>query len=128
MRVRAWWALGCTFGFVGVAGGAFGAHALEDLVTAERLATWGTGTAYMQMHALALIGLAVAGTSASHRALDVAGGCFTAGMVLFTGSLWLLVLLDLPILGAVTPLGGLCFLVGWVAALIGGWKAFSSRA
>jgi uncharacterized membrane protein YgdD (TMEM256/DUF423 family) len=119
------WALGCLFGFLGVAGGAFGAHALEEMVSADRLHTWSVGTSYLQIHGVALICLGLARMVFTHRALDVAGVAFTVGIVLFSGSLWTLVLLDLPILGAVTPFGGVCFLVGWVAALIGGWRAIS---
>ncbi len=128
MRSRTWWALACVFGFVSVAGGAFGAHGLKDVVPPERIVTWTVGTTYMQMHALALLGLALARRKMGHRALDVAGAFFTVGIALFSGSLWLLVLLDLPILGAITPLGGVCFLLGWGVALFGGWKTMSQPA
>jgi uncharacterized membrane protein YgdD (TMEM256/DUF423 family) len=120
MRARTWWTLGCVLGFIGVAGGAFGAHGLKSMVPPERLATWSTGADYIQIHAVALIGLGAARLHLEHRALDVAGVAFGLGTLLFTGSLWSLVLLDLPILGAVTPLGGVSFLVGWAAAAVGG--------
>ena len=128
MRHRTWWALACIFGFVSVAGGAFGAHGLENMVSPKRLATWTVGTTYMQMHALAMLGLALACRHQPHRAFDVAGAFFAVGVALFSGSLWLLVLLDLPILGAITPLGGVCFLLGWSAALFGGWQAMRPPA
>ncbi len=125
MQARTWWVLGCVFGFVGVLGGAFGAHALEDMVSPDRLDTWSVGTNYLQIHGLALVCLGLARTGWAHRGLDVAGVAFTLGTCLFSGSLWALVLLDLPMLGAITPFGGVCFLVGWLAALVGGWGAFA---
>lgn len=128
MQGRVWWALGCGVGFVSVAGGAFGAHGLRELVPPERLATWSTGADYAMAHAMALLAVGVARSQGAGRALDLAGGAFVGGVVLFTGSLWALVLLDLPVLGAVTPLGGLLFLLGWVAAAIGGWRALSPGA
>jgi len=120
MRARMWWVLGCVIGLCGVAGGAFGAHGLRNMVPPERLATWATGAEYALIHAVALIGVGAVRLQLSHRALDIAGLSFGLGTLLFTGSLWLLVLLDLPKLGAVTPFGGTLFLVGWVAAAIGG--------
>ena len=128
MQARTWWVLGCLFGFLGVVGGAFGAHALEEMVSPDRLHTWGVGTSYLQVHGMALICLGLLRTTVVDRALDVAGVAFTVGICLFSGSLWTLVLLDLPILGAVTPFGGVCFLVGWLAALTGGWRAIVPSA
>ena len=117
---RIWWTAGCVVGFVGVAGGAFGAHGLREMVTPERLVTWGTGADYCMVHALALLAVGVLQQRCNHRALRVAGAAFLAGTCVFTGSLWALVLLDLPVLGAITPIGGTLFLLGWVAAAIGG--------
>lgn len=126
MHSKTWWVLGCLFGFIGVAGGAFGAHGLRSMVTPERLVTWGTGADYCQVHAVALLAVAAMRHQVSHRALDIAGGALSGGVVVFTGSLWALVLLDVPVLGAITPIGGLLFLVGWVAAAIGGARALDA--
>lgn len=101
-----------------VAAGAFGAHALRDLVAPERLATWATGAQYGMLHGLAAV---VAGALAAHgwpRA-TLAGWLFVAGTVLFAGSLFALVGLGVPALGAVTPLGGLAFLAGWAVLAAG---------
>lgn len=109
-----WWQLAGALGALAVATGAFGAHGLEDKVTPERLATWETAARYHLAHALAL------GLVAAHPATPrVAGVLFTAGIALFAGSLYLLVLLDKGWLGAITPLGGLCLIAGWVALALG---------
>jgi uncharacterized membrane protein YgdD (TMEM256/DUF423 family) len=115
--------LGSAFGFVGVAAGAFGAHALRDSVTPARLAAWETAVFYALVHALAMLACAcvatrfgkdAAATKADPtRLLRLAGILFAAGIVLFSGSLFVVVLADAPALGAITPIGGLCFLAGW---------------
>lgn len=102
-------------GFVGVLLGAFGAHALEGVVSPERLLTFETGVRYQLVHAVSLLGLAALARSSPTRALALAGNLFTVGTVVFSGSLYLLVLLDQAWMGAITPLGGVAFLVGWMA-------------
>lgn len=97
-------------GATAVAAGAFGAHALRGAVPAERLATWQTGASYHLVHAVVLYVLALSPTP---RPLSF--GLFTAGVLLFSGSLYALVLLDVPALGAVTPLGGVTFILGWLS-------------
>ena len=108
--------LGAALAAVGVALGAFGAHGLRSLVTAERLAVFETGVRYHLVHALAV--LAAAG--AAHVAPQAAGprwagGLFAVGVLLFSGSLYLLVWTGVTTWGAVTPIGGLAFLAGWIA-------------
>ncbi|PSR02740.1 MAG: DUF423 domain-containing protein [Bacteroidetes bacterium QS_8_68_28] len=97
-----------------VAAGAFGAHALEGRVTAGRLEVFETAVRYQMYHALALLFVGWAGrTLDSSVLLAGAGGCFAAGIVIFSGSLYLLVLTDTGWLGAVAPIGGVAFLAGW---------------
>lgn len=98
-----------------MAAGAFGAHALRGLVTPERLATFETGARYALTHALALtaLGLFLVARPDYAPALRAVAGLWISGIVLFAGSLWALVLLDLPVLGAVTPLGGVAMIAGW---------------
>jgi len=96
-----------------VALGAFGAHGLESRVTPERLETFKTGVQYHMIHALALLAVSWAFTQWPGRLVEGAGYCFLAGIVLFSGSLYLLVLTNTSWLGAVTPLGGVAFIVGW---------------
>lgn len=96
-----------------VAFGAFGAHGLKALVTPERLQTFETAVRYQMYHALALLFLGW--LTAQHKTPVVtwAGYFFVAGIVIFSGSLYLLVLTDTPWLGAVTPFGGVAFISGW---------------
>jgi uncharacterized membrane protein YgdD (TMEM256/DUF423 family) len=101
-----WIVVGSVLGFLGVAAGAFGAHALRGSLPPDRLEVFETAVRYQMYHALAL---ALAGL------LDAsgAGWAFFAGTLVFSGSLYLLVLLDQRWLGAVTPIGGVLMLVGW---------------
>jgi uncharacterized membrane protein YgdD (TMEM256/DUF423 family) len=104
-----------------VALGAFGAHGLRSMVTPERVLTWETGARYLTYHGLGLlwIGLALHAGFGADRWLRRAAVLLGVGCVLFCGSLFALVLLDLPILGAVAPLGGVAFMAGWACAAWG---------
>jgi len=106
-------ALGATLAGLAVAAGAFGAHALKEAVSPERLDVFDTAVRYQMMHALALLLVAALSDDRLERPLRFAATLFVTGIVLFSGSLYALVLADLPVLGAVTPLGGVLFLVGW---------------
>lgn len=99
-----------TLGAIAVAGGAFGAHALRDHVPADRLAVWETAARYHLVHAVVLLVLALLPSPPvlSQRLIG-------AGVCVFAGSLYLLVLLDQPLLGAVTPIGGLLLISGWAS-------------
>ena len=108
------------FGLLGVAFGAFGAHALRARVTPERLVTFETGVRYMLYHAFAFFAVVAVRTwGPDSTASAVAGIAFVVGVLLFSGSLFLLVLTDSPRWGAVTPLGGVILLVGWAALAYG---------
>jgi uncharacterized membrane protein YgdD (TMEM256/DUF423 family) len=100
-------------GFIGVALGAFGAHGLRGRLTPEMLAVFETGVRYQLVHAVALLAVAGLMERLGGRLIAAAGWLFLAGMVLFSGSLYLLALTGITILGAITPLGGLAFLAGW---------------
>lgn len=115
-------------GFVSVALGAFGAHGLrarlENLPDgARRLEVWQTAAHYQIAHALGLGLVAYLCQRAPTSSASVAGYLFLAGIALFSGSLYVLALTGIKVLGAVTPFGGLCFLAGW-AALV--WAAYKS--
>ncbi|MGZ8661231.1 MAG: DUF423 domain-containing protein [Actinomycetota bacterium] len=104
---------------MGVALGAFGAHALQRRVTPERLVTFETGVRYLFVHALALgLVVAVRTWAPDTTASSVAGIAFIMGILLFSGSLFLLVWLDRPKLGAITPIGGVALLIGWAALAV----------
>ncbi len=111
--------IGALNGFLGVAAGAFGAHALRGTLSVERIQMFETGARYEILHALALLGVALALERGRTRALVAAGWLFAAGAVVFAGSLYALALSQIRAWGAVTPLGGLCLLAGWVALGVG---------
>jgi uncharacterized membrane protein YgdD (TMEM256/DUF423 family) len=98
-------------GASGVLCGAFGAHALHDVIDAHALDIWHTGVEYHLWHALALGLAAVAGAG---RMRTAALACFAAGIAMFSGSLYALALGAPRLTGVITPFGGLAFIVGWV--------------
>ncbi|WP_370280644.1 DUF423 domain-containing protein [Pontibacterium sp.] len=102
-------------GLIAVALGAFGAHGLKGYLAPYLMDVYQTGVQYQFYHTLALLVVAVLALREPGRALSVAGWSFTLGIVLFSGSLYLLALSGTHWLGAVTPIGGLAFLVGWAA-------------
>ena len=109
------WAIaGAINAFLAVACGAFAAHALKRRLDGDRLAVFETGARYHMYHALALIAVSWLGTLRA-TAANTAGALFLAGIVLFSGSLYALALSGVRKLGAITPIGGLCFLLGWIA-------------
>ncbi len=114
---------GALLGFLGVGAGAFGAHAIRQRVTPERLDNWKTAADYQLWHALATIASGLVAVRWASGAAAAAGWCFVAGVVVFSGSLYALALTDRRKLGAITPFGGVLFLVGWgflvVAAIRG---------
>ncbi len=103
--------LGGANAFLAVALGAFGAHGLQDLLTPKALQGWQTAVDYQGFHALGL--LAIAALTPTIQRIERAGWWIFAGILLFSGSLYLLSLTGIRQLGMVTPIGGVCFLVGW---------------
>jgi uncharacterized membrane protein YgdD (TMEM256/DUF423 family) len=99
---------------LGVAGGAFGAHLLSACIPPDLLAVYETGIRYQLVHALAMALVALAADRWPDRLWARAGWLFASGTVLFSGSLYALSLSGIRWLGAITPLGGICFLVGWL--------------
>lgn len=126
MSARAWWITGCVIGLLSVVFGAFGAHGLEGRVEPEQLASWWeVGVRYAAYHALALLAVAWAASRAPSRAASVAGWAFVVGVALFSGSLLVMTLTGVRILGAVTPFGGLGLMTGWVALAMAGARALA---
>jgi uncharacterized membrane protein YgdD (TMEM256/DUF423 family) len=115
---RALLAAGAIDGAIAVAAGAFGAHALKDRLTDKALAVFETGARYQMYHALAIVLCAALASSVAGARLS--GWLLQAGIVLFSGSLYALALTDVKVLGAITPIGGLAFLAGWI------WLAVSA--
>lgn len=115
--------LGALLVLLAVMAGAFGAHALREIVTERSLEVFQTGVQYQMIHGLGLILIAILGAlDLSRRLLAVAAGFLVAGVVMFSGSLYLLVLTEMRWLGPVTPLGGLCFMVGWILVVSAGLR------
>ena len=111
--------IGAVLGFLGVAFGAFGAHALRNRLSADMLAVFETAVRYQMYHVFAILIVAAAiGHIGNARMLVIAGWCFTAGVALFSGSLYALALTGTGVLGAITPFGGLLFLAGWASLAI----------
>lgn len=112
-------------GFLAVALGAFGAHALKSRLAPELLAVYETAVQYHFYHTLALLAVALLMMQGfQHGLLRVSAVLFLAGLVLFSGSLYALALSGVKVLGAITPLGGLCFLGGWLCLAVAAIKAF----
>ncbi|MDD5201378.1 MAG: DUF423 domain-containing protein [Terrimicrobiaceae bacterium] len=108
--------IAAALGFTGVIFGALGAHSLKPaLASFGTASTWETGVLYQLVHAVALLALAAAG-----RATALVTALWTAGVVIFSGTLYVISLSEFKILGAVTPVGGLLVLTGWLALLIRG--------
>ena len=114
--------IGALSACVAVAAGAFGAHGLRDIVSAERLVVWETAARYQMYHALGLLIVAYLAAQKSAGPARVGGWLFVAGTILFSGSLYTLTLTGITILGAITPLGGLAFMAGWLVLAWGVWR------
>ncbi|MNF56619.1 hypothetical protein D3C84_381130 [compost metagenome] len=119
---RLWLLLSALTGFTGVALGAFAAHGLKSRLGPEHLAVFQTGSHYQLLHALALFGVALLALQAPGRLVNLAGGCFALGILLFSGSLYLLTLSGIGGLGIITPFGGLAFLAGWLCLGLKAWR------
>jgi uncharacterized membrane protein YgdD (TMEM256/DUF423 family) len=117
---RLFLSLGAIFGLLGVAAGAFGAHVLRGRLTPDDLQIFETAVRYQMYHALALLAVGLFSVRFASASATAAGWCFLAGIVIFSGSLYLLVLSGARWWGAVTPIGGVGFLIGWLFLL---WAA-----
>jgi uncharacterized membrane protein YgdD (TMEM256/DUF423 family) len=116
--------LGALAGAAGVALGAFGAHALKSRLSADMLAVWQTAVQYHFWHALALVAIGVLALHLpASTALKWAGGLMVAGLVLFSGSLYVLALSGTRWLGAVTPFGGVAWIGAWFLLAVAVWKS-----
>jgi len=116
--------LGAINGFLTVTFGAFAAHGLKNLLSPGLLKIFHTGVDYQGLHALALLIVGVLLLHFQQRALVLAGWAFASGIIIFSGSLYLLALTDASWLGAITPIGGTAFLFGWGALAWGVSRSF----
>jgi uncharacterized membrane protein YgdD (TMEM256/DUF423 family) len=115
--------LGAMSAFIAVGAGAFGAHALKARLPADLLAVFDTAARYQLTHALALLAVAWACTRWPATPVRWASWAFVLGTVLFSGSLYVMALTGVRTLGAVTPFGGLAFLLGWAVLAWSAWRA-----
>ncbi|TQR08752.1 DUF423 domain-containing protein [Psychrobacillus soli] len=116
---------GAINGFLAVAFGAFGAHALKERLSEKYLAIWETAVQYQMFHALALVAVGILMSSkllGPVSSLNTAGYLMLAGIIIFSGSLYVLSLTGIGILGAITPIGGVAFLVGWIMIIVAAVK------
>jgi uncharacterized membrane protein YgdD (TMEM256/DUF423 family) len=121
---RLFFVLGAGFAFLAVTFGAFGSHSLKAILAPDMLAVFETGVRYQMYHALALLVVGWTVHQYPQASFHVAGWLFVAGILLFSGSLYVLVLSGVRWLGAITPLGGVLFLVGWGVL---GWQFWKQR-
>jgi uncharacterized membrane protein YgdD (TMEM256/DUF423 family) len=115
---RVFLVLGAVSGFIAVAAGAFGAHALKARLAPELLATFDTAARYQMFHALALLAVALLAERRPAALVTASGWCFVAGTVVFSGSLYALAFSGVRGFGAITPVGGVLFLAGWVLLML----------
>ncbi len=119
---RLFFVVGSLFGFLGVVLGAFGAHALKGHLGADQLMVFEVGVRYQMYHAFALLAVAWAHTKWPGKSLIASGWLFIVGTVLFSGSLYVLSLFGIRGLGAITPLGGLALIAGWLCMAWSVWR------
>ena len=121
--MRIWLIAAAINGFLAVAAGAIGAHALKSRITEDALAIFETAARYQMWHALALFAVAWLAAMVSDRTvLTVAGWAFIAGIVLFCGTLYLISIFGARPLAPLAPLGGAAFLIGWAALALAAWR------
>ena len=113
--------LGAVFAALSVAAGAFGAHSLKAIIPADMLTVFETAARYQMYHALALLTVGML-PYVSERGVRIAGWCFIVGILLFSGSLYVVALTGTRWVGAITPLGGAAFLAGWIALAWNLWQ------
>ncbi len=123
---RVWIGAGAAFGLIAVVAGAAGVHALQDVIDADALDTFETAVRFQMFHALALLAIGSLSSRWKTGLTDAAGCLFIAGVLIFSGSLYILALTDIGAFGAVAPLGGLCLISGWATLIIGAMRKGSA--
>jgi uncharacterized membrane protein YgdD (TMEM256/DUF423 family) len=121
--MRLWIVLGAVNAFLSVAAGAFGAHGLKARLGPDLLTIFETGARYHMYHSLGLIAIGLVAQARPSPLLSGAGWAMLVGILLFSGSLYALALTGVRALGAITPIGGLGFLVGWALLAAAVWRA-----
>ncbi len=122
MMTRSFLIIGAVSGLLTVLLGAFGAHALEAQLTAQQLSWWHKAVNYQGLHSLALLATGLLALSAPSSPLKWAGWLFVSGILLFSGSLYLLSISGFRPLGMLTPIGGVGFIAGWSCLAAAAWR------
>ena len=117
--MRGWIAVGAIFGLLSVVAGALAVHSLRGVLEAGALNTFDTAARFQMYHALALLATGLLADRSTSRLFTLAGGLFTIGIVLFSGSLYILALTGIGVFGAVAPVGGVSLIAGWTALTFG---------
>jgi uncharacterized membrane protein YgdD (TMEM256/DUF423 family) len=121
--MKAFIVIGAINAFIAVALGAFGAHGLKDKVDPYYLDIWKTGVTYQMFHATGILILGILlGKVTASSPFTWSGWLMLAGIVIFSGSLYALTLTQVKVLGAITPIGGVCFLAAWILMIVGAMK------
>lgn len=132
MKPQYWIAIGAVVGALGVTFGAFGAHGLPEYLAGQgvsseelprRMANFETAARYQMYHALAIVLVGLLARGSSDTSWSVAGWSFLIGVLIFSGCLFALVLTGVKVLGAIVPIGGVAFIVGWLALAWAGWRS-----
>jgi uncharacterized membrane protein YgdD (TMEM256/DUF423 family) len=118
----AWFVMGAIAAGVAVILGAFGAHGLKSRVDPALLVVFETGVRYQMYHALALLAVGLARVHWPSALVSMAGWFFLVGIVIFSGSLYLMTATGARWLGAITPIGGVAFIIGWIVLAAGVWR------
>ena len=118
-----WFATGSILCGLGVILGAFGAHGLRERLTPEMLVVFETGVRYHLIHGLGLLAIAWAASRWPDTYVNIAGYLFVAGVLIFSGSLYVLAITGIRWLGAITPIGGVCLIIGWGLLAVGVLRA-----
>jgi uncharacterized membrane protein YgdD (TMEM256/DUF423 family) len=119
---RLFFSLGAVSGAIAVAAGAFAAHGLKTRLAPDLLAVFDTAARYQMVHALALLATAWAVSRWPGWRTHAAGWCFVGGTLVFSGSLYALALTGVRALGAITPVGGVLFILGWLLLALAAWR------
>lgn len=122
MTWNIWLAIGAINGLISVAAGAFGAHGLKASVTPEHLAVFETGARYHMYHALAIIAFAWLSSRSNGQLGNATGWCFLIGIIIFCGTLYAIPITKISKLGAITPIGGVLLMIGWLLLAIAAFK------
>lgn len=122
VKKNIWLMIGAIGAALAVSTGAFGAHILEPIVSESVFITYQKAVRYQMYHSIGLIIVALISSQTPTKAVNIAGWCLLIGMITFSGSLYLIVFTGFSWLGAITPIGGVLFVIGWISLAFSGFR------